>query len=245
MRVTRQATDGRVAWLRDTVHTTGFSRAAVGISGGKDSAITAALLVRALGAENVVAIMVPCGLMPDADDARELCRALGLTPVCVPIGHIMRCEMDVVCGATGRKIDDDVREAHINATARTRMAMLRYVATLEGALLVGTMNRSEWEVGYFTKGADDGADIEPLLDLTCSEVVELGHALPEIPAHIVDKAPSDGLCGRTDEERIGATYAQIDAWLATGTCGDANIDARLCARHAATEHKRHLPPHMA
>lgn len=231
----------RVRRIREAFDETGFRRACVGISGGKDSAVVAALLVRALGAENVTAAIVPCGMMPDMRDAKAVCQALGLTPVVISIGMPMAGLQTDVMNELHVPLDKDIHEAHVNATSRMRTCVLRYVAAMSDALLVGTTNASEWHVGYFTKGGDDAVDLEPILDLTCHEVVEMGRAMPEVPRAVLEKAPADGLSGRTDEERLGVSYKAIDDVLDFGTSGDEETDKRILELHRTTEHKRHLP----
>lgn len=240
--LTDHTLENKIEGLRKDFTQTGFENACIGISGGKDSAVVAALLVRALGPEHVIPVIMPRGIMPDINDAKLLCQNLDLEPIYISIGTELSLLQTDIFNATHMPLSNNpIREAHGNATSRMRTLVLRYIAFIKDALVVGTTNKSEWEIGYFTKGGDDAVDIEPILDLTCTEVIELGKQMPEIPQHILEKAPNDGLHGRTDEQRLGVTYEQIDKWIETGTSGNTQADQRIQHLHNNTQHKRQNP----
>ena len=218
----------------------GFTRAVLGISGGKDSTITAALLARALGRENVLGVMLPDGVQSDIGDSLRVCEALGIQKKTVNIGPMHE--------ALHAKLNESVengefytafsRESDINVGPRLRMTVLRYIAQAHGALLAGTGNLSEATVGYCTKDGDTSCDFSVLGKLTSVEVVEVGLTLEELPRDLVIKTPSDGLSGVSDEEKLGLKYADIHAWLRLGSCGNAQIDADISRREKANMHKR-------
>lgn len=121
------------------------------------------------------------------------------------------------------------------------MTVLRYIAQSLGARLVGTGNLSEATVGYCTKDGDTSCDFALLGALTSVEVVRVGLAMPELPRELVEKTPTDGLSGKSDEERLGLRYADIHRYIREGSCGDAEIDERIRAKERANLHKRRMP----
>ena len=121
------------------------------------------------------------------------------------------------------------------------MTTLRYIAQALDARLVGTGNLSEATVGYCTKDGDTSCDFALLIGLTSLEVVAVGRAMPELPRALVEKTPTDGLSGKSDEDNMGLRYADIHAWIRHGTCGDPEVDARIAARERANRHKRAMP----
>lgn len=207
--------------------------AVVGISGGKDSSIVAALCVEALGKDRVVGVLMPNGLQSDIADSMEVCQSLGIRSVTINIGE--------TCAALTKQMTDNElfsRQAEINMPPRIRMATLYAVAQSlpHGGRVANTCNYSEDFVGYSTKYGDSAGDFSPLARLTVSDVRQIGYELP-IPRRLVDKTPSDGLCGKTDEDNLGMTYQQIDAYIVNDTSGDADVDRRICQLHAANLHK--------
>lgn len=207
--------------------------AVVGISGGKDSSIVAALCVEALGKDRVVGVLMPNGLQSDIADSMEVCQSLGIRSVTINIGE--------TCAALTKQMTDNElfsRQAEINMPPRIRMATLYAVAQSlpHGGRVANTCNYSEDFVGYSTKYGDSTGDFSPLARLTVSDVRQIGYELP-IPRRLVDKTPSDGLCGKTDENNLGMTYQQIDAYIVNGTSGDADVDRRICQLHTANLHK--------
>lgn len=237
-----EARDGLVAGIRDIVHGAGFGRVVLGISGGKDSTVTAALCARALGAGNVLGVLLPDGTQPDISDSHRVIDALGIRSIEANIHAAHRGLIDAVDlrAANGGEAlgADAVRESDINVAPRLRMAALRYVGQATGAMLAGTGNASEIAVGYFTKDGDSSCDLAVLAGLTSVEVVEVGKALPEIPRDLVEKIPTDGLSGKPDEERLGVSYVDIHNWLRRGTSGDGDVDEAIAKLHARTRHKR-------
>ncbi len=228
----------------------GVRKIVIGISGGKDSSVAAALSARALGGENVYGIMLPDGEQKDIDDSVRVCTALGIRAFTVNIGAMHRSLLDAVEEAWAAEPEAFFgsareRESNINVGPRLRMTTLRYLAQSLGAFLCGTGNLSESYVGYCTKDGDTSCDFNPLGKLTSKEVVELGLAIPELPRDLVQKAPADGLSGHTDEERLGVTYQQIHDLIRFGSSGDPSADEIIRRKHRASAHKRSLPTVLA
>ena len=214
-----------VRWIQDYFKANGPGcSAVVGISGGKDSSIVAALCVEALGKDRVIGVLMPNGEQSDIQDSLDVCEALQINSLYINIAATCRAlEMQI-------EIQTDVSEqTKINMPPRIRMATLYAVAQSlpHGGRVANTCNYSEDFVGYSTKYGDSAGDFSPLARLTVSDVRQIGYELP-IPRRLVDKTPSDGLCGKTDEDNLGMTYQQIDAYIVNGTSGDADVDRRIC-----------------
>ena len=225
--------DNLVKWIRSQVPEGG--KAIIGISGGKDSTIAAALCVRALGAENIVGVMMPHGVQKDIEDSYEVCRHLGIYSIEINIEEMYH--------SLTEKIADEFRCFTFpslfttNTPARLRMTTLYAVAAMyENSRVVNTCNRSEDYVGYSTKYGDAAGDFSPLGNLTVREILEIGDELG-LPEHLVHKAPSDGMCGKTDEDNLGFTYEQLDNHILN--TGEVDMDTRIKIErlHKATRHK--------
>jgi len=195
--------------IRHGIWSSGADGVVLGISGGIDSAVVAALATASLGSERVSAFFLPSASTPPADeeDVRELCDKLGLELQVIPIDGIIEAY---------RRMDGFVDEPHLtgNLMARTRMAILYYQANLRNCLVIGTSNKTEYLIGYCTKWGDNAADLQPILHLFKKEVYLLGEELG-IPDAIMQKKPSAGLWqGQSDEKEIGISYAELDSALA-------------------------------
>ena len=241
-----KARDALVAEVKKLAEAQGFTRVVVGISGGKDSTVTAAICARALGAENVYGVMLPDGEQKDINDSRRVCSALGIQTRTVNIGKIhtaLREATDQLgpAAAEGEFTVPPHRESDINVGPRLRMTVLRYIAQALGARLAGTGNLSEATVGYCTKDGDTSCDFAMLGALTSVEVVLVGLTMPEIPRELVEKTPTDGLSGCSDEERLGIRYADIHRWIREGNCGDPETDEKIRRKEQANLHKRRMP----
>lgn len=238
-----KARDTLVREIRKFAREQGFERVALGISGGKDSTVTAALCARALGKENVYGVMMPDGEQKDLDDSRRVCEALGIRKKTVNIGAMhraLRAETDRLAAEDEFAVPDSW-QANTNIGPRLRMTAVRYIAQALGARVAGTGNLSEATVGYCTKDGDTSCDFSVLGNLTSVEVVEIGLTMEELPRELVRKAPSDGLSGMTDEENMGLRYADIHSYIRLGTCGNVETDAKIRGRELKNMHKRRMP----
>ena len=239
--------DSLIAAIREIAEKQGFTRVIIGISGGKDSTVAAALCARALGRENVYGVMMPDGVQADIADSQRVCQVLGINQRTVNIGPMheaLRAATDQF-SSTAKEGEFSVayhRESDVNVGPRLRMTTLRYMAQALNARLVGTGNLSEITVGYCTKDGDTSSDFSLLGALTSVEVVEVGLTMAELPRELVIKTPSDGLSGKSDEERLGVTYQQIHAYIRFGSSGDEAADARIARLERAGMHKRSRPP---
>lgn len=241
------ARDNLIRGLRELSEKQGFTKVVIGISGGKDSTVTAALCARALGKENVYGVMLPDGVQADLSDSERVCNVLGIQKRTINIGGIHE-ELRAVTGQKGEK-DTEVgffipqsRKSDINVGPRLRMTVLRYIAQALNARLAGTGNLSEITVGYCTKDGDTSCDFSMLGKLTSMEVVQVGLTLPELPRELVEKTPSDGLTGVSDEVNLGVTYRQIHQYIREGSCGDPEADEKIRRMEQANMHKRSMPP---
>lgn len=228
------------AWLRDYADSAGLKGYVVGLSGGIDSAVTAALCQRAVG-DHVLAVLMPChSHQSDLEMARLVARVFDLRTVMVDLG----APYDALVAALP---PDTAEIAKANIKPRLRMATLYAIAQSHGYLVAGTGNKSELMTGYFTKYGDGGVDLEPLGALLKSQVRHLAQALG-VPRAVIDRPPSAGLWeGQTDEGELGMTYEQLDSALAALDAGhteaiDPDLLARVHRMIAATVHKRSMPP---
>ena len=238
------ARDNLVKGVAELAKAQGFSKVVIGISGGKDSTVCAAICTRALGKENVYGVMLPDGEQKDISDSIQVCSVLGINKKTVNIGPMHEALLENLhfdSPAEGEFPLSFVKESNINVGPRLRMTTLRYIAQALGARLVGTGNLSESTVGYCTKDGDTSCDFALLLALTSIEVVEVGLTMPELPQNLVRKTPTDGLSGMSDEEKLGITYRAIHDYIRLGTSGDEETDAKIRAKEAGSAHKRNKP----
>ena len=252
--------DALIENLRTYAASSGFQDVILGISGGKDSTVAAALCARALGKEHVHGVLLPDGVQPDLSDSLEVVSALGIQHRIVNIGAIHRALLATVLRnedpATSEFVfESDIKdvpesfsstefetvfhqESNFNVGPRLRMTVLRYIGQSMGARLVGTGNLSEATVGYCTKDGDTSCDFSMLGSLTSVEVVQIGLTMEEIPKHLVEKTPTDGLSGKPDEERLGVTYQEIHDFIRLGSSGSEKADDLISRKQAMNRHKR-------
>lgn len=232
--------DNIVKWIRTQVPEGG--KAVLGISGGKDSTIAAALCVKALGADNVIGVLMPNGNQKDLDDALAVAALLRLQYHVINIGSTY----DELCTAINRSIYlthavgnyiDKNPMVRTNLPARLRMATLYAVAAeYKNSRVVNTCNYSEDFVGYSTKYGDAAGDFSPLGGLTVREVLAIGDALG-LPHYLVHKAPSDGMCGKSDEDNLGFTYDELDGFLLGESGLSPETMSKVARLHNSTRHK--------
>ena len=208
------------------------TKAVIGISGGKDSSIVAALCVAALGKERVLGVMMPQGEQHDIGISHALCEYLGIDNVVINIENAVD-NLYAEIKKTGLQLNT---VATFNTPARLRMTSLYAVSAMVGGRVANTCNYSEDYIGYATKFGDGAGDFSPLSNLTVSEVKEIGREL-NLPSMFVDKTPIDGLCGKTDEDNLGFTYATLDHYINEGVCDDLRVKAKIDDLHQKNIHK--------
>ncbi len=224
-------------WIQDWFAENGDGCPAVlGISGGKDSSVCAALLVRALGVHRVIGVLMPRGEQADIADSQLLCRHLGITNVTVNIGEAADALEHAVSSVTPLS-----NQAKVNLPPRIRMAAVYAVSQCVNGRVANTCNLSEDWVGYSTRWGDSVGDFSPLSQFTVTEVKAIGRALG-LPAQLVDKVPSDGLCGRTDEDNLGFTYAELDAYIREGILPSPEHKELIDRKHKANLFKLKMMP---
>ncbi len=236
-----KARDNLVARLRALADEEHFDKVILGISGGKDSTVCAAICARALGKENVFGVLMPDKVQSDLSDSIRVCESLEIAYRIVNIGEMHK---DLL-----KAVEEDEKgfsfayskASDINVGPRLRMTTLRYIAQAIGARLCGTGNLSEATVGYCTKDGDTSCDFALVGSLTSKEVVAVGLTMEELPRELVEKTPSDGLSGMSDEEKLGLTYQQIHDFIRKGTSGDAKADERIAYLEKANAFKRRMP----
>lgn len=216
-----------VRWIADWFSENGDGcNAVVGISGGKDSSVAAALCCEALGKDRVIGVLMPNGIQGDIDVAYDLVRHLGIKHYEINIKDAFDGIMSQVKSALG----EVGRISEVNLPPRIRMSALYAVSQSVNGRVVNTCNLSEDYVGYSTKYGDMAGDFSPLCRLTVAEVRAIGREAG-LPARFVDKVPIDGLCGKTDEENLGFTYDVLDRYIRTGVCDDEETRAKIDALH--------------
>lgn len=226
-----------VRWIQDFFEKNGPGcNAVVGISGGKDSSIAAALCVEALGRERVIGVLMPQGKQHDIDMAYLLVKHLGIKHYEV---NIQEAVNGLLAGIPAEL--EITTLSKTNLPPRIRMTTLYAVSQSCNGRVCNTCNLSEDWVGYSTRYGDSVGDFSPLSHLTVTEVKEIGHLLG-LPEVLVEKTPIDGLCGKTDEENLGFTYAELDVYIRTGVIADPDKKELIDKKHKANLFKLELMP---
>ncbi len=224
-----------VQWIRDFFEKNGKGcNAVVGISGGKDSSIVAALCAEALGKDRVIGVLMPNGEQADIDMAKLLVETLGIRHYIINIKEAV----DGVINAIPFELSEQSR---INLPPRIRMSTLYAVSQSHNGRVANTCNLSEDWVGYSTRYGDSAGDFSPCSMLTVAEMKQIGR-LCGLPSALVDKVPSDGLCGKTDEDNLGFTYAELDRYIRTGEIENLEHKALIDKKHAMNLFKLQLMP---
>lgn len=232
-----QLTKDLIEWTRNYLNSFGGNtKAVIGISGGKDSSVAAAVCVEAVGKDRVIGVLLPQGNQHDKDKAVELVNWLGIKSYEFNIKNTVDVINETLFYMVGNQVHSN-SVYYSNTPARVRMIYLYSIAALVGdARVVNTCNRSEDYVGYSTKFGDSAGDFSPLSHLCVREVLEIGEDLG-LPVDLVYKTPEDGLSGLTDEENLGFTYATLDAYLLDGVKPSDEILANIEKRHKQNLHK--------
>ena len=233
----KKVKDECVLWIQKFFEENGKgANAVIGISGGKDSSVCAALLVEALGRDRVIGVLMPKGVQGDIDMAYKLCNHLGIKHYEVNIEDAY----NGVISAMPKELALTAQSVQ-NLPPRLRMTTLYAVSQSVNGRVCNTCNLSEDWVGYSTRYGDSVGDFSPLSNLTVTEVKEIGHLLG-LPYDLVEKTPIDGLCGKTDEENLGFTYAELDRYIRTGEIDNLETKAMIDKRHQQNLFKLQLMP---
>ena len=231
---TKKVKNEIVTWIADYFRHNASSetKAVIGISGGKDSSVVAALCAEALGKERVLGVLMPDGKQSDINVSYDLCKTLGIKYIEINIRDSVRSLYDEVVRA-GLSLNT---VATFNTPARIRMTTLYAVSGIVGGRVANTCNLSEDWVGYSTKFGDMAGDFSPLANLTVTEVKAVGREAC-LPPRFIDKIPLDGLSGKTDEDNLGFSYDVLDKYIRENICNDSKIKAKIDKLHKANLHK--------
>ncbi len=226
-----------VNWIREWFEENGQGcNAVLGISGGKDSSVVAALCVEALGKDRVIGVLMPNGEQADIDVAQHLVEFLGIRNYTVNIKNAYSGVLEEL-----QKNIDVSEQTKTNLPPRIRMATIYAVGQSLNGRVANTCNLSEDWVGYSTRYGDSVGDFSPISNLTVTEVKAIGRVLG-LPNEFVEKVPTDGLCGKTDEDNLGFTYATLDKYIRTGVCEDKKTKEIIDKKHKANLFKLKLMP---
>ena len=240
----KQVKDQVVAWIRDWFEVNGKDcNAVIGISGGKDSSTVAALCVEALGRDRVIGVTMPNGVQKDISDSMKLINHLGIRHFNVNIAETYQALMNTIGEQFAPDGIEISRQTIINMPPRLRMTTLYAISQSMNGRVANTCNLSEDWVGYSTRYGDAAGDFAPLGGLTVAEVIAIGKELG-LPTELVEKIPSDGLSGKSDEDNLGFTYAVLDRYIRTGICYDPKVKASIDDKHVKNLFKLLPIPHF-
>ena len=236
-----KAVKATVEWIRDWFDRNGPGcNAIVGISGGKDSSIAAALCCEALGSDRVIGVLMPNGEQSDIDMAKLLVEHLGIKHYVINI----KAAFDAIIEQMELAEIEVSKDSIINLPPRLRMSTLYAVGQSHNGRVVNTCNLSEDWVGYSTRYGDSVGDFSAMSCFTTAEIRAMGRVLG-LPSILIDKVPTDGLSGMSDEDKIGFTYATLDHYVLTGECEDEEIRKKIDRMHMLNLHKLQLMPSFA
>lgn len=244
--------DDIVNWIKNWFSENGKGcKAVVGISGGKDSTVTAALCAQALGSENVIGVLMPNGVQPDISDSIDVVEFLGIPFITIDICDAYNGITNALANGNIYKLQSDgsrygsslnvTSQTTTNLPARLRMTALYAVSQSVNGRVANTCNLSENWVGYSTRYGDSAGDFSPLAQMTTDEVMAIGDSMG-LPYNLVHKIPSDGLCGKSDEDNLGFTYQELNEYICTGVCRDFQVKYKIDSLHAKNLFKLKLMP---
>lgn len=215
-----------VEWIRNWFEHNGPDcNAVIGISGGKDSSIVAALCVEALGKDRVVGVLMPQGVQSDIQASYDLVNHLGIRHMEINISESVLAVLKGIRGYVNTS-----NQTRVNLPPRIRMATLYAVSQSVNGRVANTCNLSEDYIGYSTRWGDSVGDFAPLANLTSDEVIAIGEVC-HLPDELTHKTPADGLCGKTDEDNFGFTYATLNKYIRTGICEDEEVKEKIDKMH--------------
>lgn len=224
--------DRCVAWIKEFFTQNGKEcNAVIGISGGKDSSVVSALCAEALGKDRVIGVLMPCGEQRDIDMAYKLVNHLGIRYYVINIENAVKAINNSVSDLLNISV-----QTKINLPARVRMTTLYAVSQSVNGRVANTCNLSEDWVGYATRYGDGAGDFSPLCNLTVTEVKKIGRVLG-LPEELIEKVPIDGLSGKTDEENLGFSYAELDNYIRNGVIDDAEKKKKIDILHERNRFK--------
>lgn len=233
-----------IKWIRSYFDRNGPDcNAIIGISGGKDSSVVAALCVEALGKNRVIGVLMPQGEQNDIDIALDLVNYLEISYTIINIGDATATLKSSISNGLARMDTRISENTTINMPARIRMTTLFAVSQSMNGRVANTCNLSEDWVGYATLFGDGAGQFSPLSKLTVQEVKYIGYLLG-LPEKFIGKVPTDGLCGQTDEDKLGFTYETLDTYLRTGHCEYPKIQEKIDTLHAQNKFKLEEMPHF-
>lgn len=231
-----------IKWIKDYVENSNAKGVVIGISGGKDSAVVTAMCVKAFGKEKVIGVSMPCNsIQSDFDDAKLVAETYDIKFVENNLTESYRIFEDELNSTVKKLNRDEISEdAKVNIKPRLRMTTLYAIAQTLGYLVIGTGNLCEAMVGYTTKWGDNASDFNPIGNFTVAEVLKIGELLG-VPDRIINKAPSDGLGGKTDEEKLGVKYSQIEEMIEKGDTEESAKEI-IIKKYNSSKHKREMVP---
>ena len=243
----KRETENIVEFVRDYYKKNNLGGAVLGISGGKDSGIVLAILVKALGKENVVGLTLPCHSMKDDKDlAHVVADHYGVKLYNLDLTNVYDAFVESVKDGYGEVNEACLVDSNINLKPRLRTASVYYYAAMlskitgKPYLVAGTSNKCELFVGYFTKGGDNVHDIATIADFTVSEVIKIGEYL-DVPREVLYRTPSDGLSGMSDEDKLGVKYAEIEQYFEDPSKLDEKVKNKIERLHKSSRHKFTIP----
>lgn len=236
-----------VSFIRDYYKQYNLGGAVLGISGGKDSGVVAALLVKALGSENVVGLTLPCHSdISDKNDAKLVSDYYNFELINFDLTNVFDSFKDNINKIYPNLSEEKISDSDINLKPRLRMTSVYYFAALlsklknKPYLVIGTSNKCELFVGYFTKGGDSVHDIAVIADLTVEEVIKVGEYL-KVPKEVLYKTPNDGLSNLTDEDKLGVKYKAIEAYLKDPNSVEKEVREKIEKMNRNSRHKFNIP----
>ena len=244
----KEQVDKIVDFIRKYYKENNLGGVVIGISGGKDSGVVAGLFTKALGKENVLGVTLPChSNEEDKEDAQLVADFYGFKLVNIDLTNSFDDFKNQI-NLLGTYTDEQLLNSDINIKPRMRMMSLYYMAALESAIqgktyiVAGTGNKCEEYVGYFTKGGDSVSDIKVISDLTVSEVIEIGEEL-KVPEKVLYKVPNDGLSNKTDEDKLGVKYSDIEKYINNEELSE-DIKQKIEKLHNNSRHKFNIPTYI-
>ena len=243
----KKETENVIKFVRDYYEKNNLGGAVIGVSGGKDSGVVLAILVKALGKENVVGLTLPCHSMKqDKDLAHVVADFYGVKLYNLDLTEAFDAFTGAVKEGYGEISEECLKDSDINLKPRLRMASLYYYAAMlskikgKPYLVAGTSNKCELFVGYFTKGGDNVHDFATIADFTVSEVIKIGEYL-NVPKEVLYRVPSDGLSGASDEEKLGVKYAEIEQYFDDKEVLEEEAKNKIEKLNKSTRHKFNIP----